>query len=106
MRQDLGEQHQKPPSEIAEHTVPQGRKRCYWVRAFVDARPLLAEFQKRFGQTFELVETPNPYGAGFQGQLDVGADSLLTIQVMTNFQDVKNNGLVPSRQIWPPRTTG
>ncbi|MBI3926634.1 MAG: hypothetical protein HY319_13920 [Armatimonadetes bacterium] len=69
------------------------------VRALEDVRPMLAEIRKAFGGRFSLVEPPNPYGAGFQGLLQLQDGHPLTVQVMANFEDVPAEDLVDSRLV-------
>jgi hypothetical protein len=76
------------------------------VHALEDVRPLLTEIQQAFPSRFTLLETPNPYGSGFQGVILVEDGSQLTVQVMANFEDIPADQLVPSQLVPGIRRVG
>jgi hypothetical protein len=63
--------------------------------AFIDTRPFLAELQRAFPGTLELVQAPDSRGSGFSVTIELG-DERLTLQVFTAFEDVPDSDLVSS----------
>lgn len=121
MREDLAQLLLSALGEIVS-SCPRVVRRCYWagtsaisieelqhrnsfdidlhtLRAQASTAPILQDLQQQFGPRFSLIETPNPYGAGFQGALSVTGGQSLTLQVMSNFQTVKKSEVVPSSRI-------
>lgn len=74
--------------------------------ALVDVRPILAELCKAFPKKVEVIETPDPFGSGFRiilqlSEKDPSENPQITIEVLSNFQDVPEEELVVS-SIAPP----
>jgi hypothetical protein len=63
--------------------------------ALVDTRPFLAELQRAFPGSLELIQGPDARGSGFSAVVQVG-DERLTLQVFAAFEDVPNHDLVAS----------
>ena len=105
-------------TELAEK-CPRLRSACYWAgaaaisleelhhrgsfdldfhthKALADVRPILAELQKAFPGRFELVSGPDEYGSGFRGVLQLTGLEGVTIEVLSNFEDVPARELTQS----------
>ena len=65
--------------------------------ALYDVRPLLAEIQSSFPRGFDLVQTPDEFGSGFEGVLALPGGERITVQVLSNYEDVPPEDLVVSR---------
>src|SRR5512134_1025455 len=63
-------------------------------KAMVDTRPILTEMQLALGRRFELVQAPDEHGTGFRGLMTLPSGAKLTIEVLSNCQDVKASDLV------------
>lgn len=61
-----------------------------------DVRPLLAELQSVFGEAFELVQAPAGFGSGFSGTLRLAGGDYVTVEVLSNYEDVEPADLVVS----------
>jgi len=62
--------------------------------ALRDVRPILAELQAGFPGAFELTESPNEYGSGFQGVLTLPEGERITVEVLSNHENVSAADLV------------
>ena len=65
-------------------------------RALLDVRPILAEIKEAFPNRFEIVSQPDEFGAGFRGVLTLPNREKITVEVLSNFQDVLQNELTDS----------
>lgn len=65
-------------------------------RALVDTSPILAELRFAFGDDFEVVQAPDEFGSGFQGVLRLPGGERITIEVLSNYEDVPDRDLVDS----------
>jgi len=65
-------------------------------KALADVRPILAEIQRAFPRSFEVVGAPDEFGSGFRGILRLPALEAVTIEVLSNFEDVPSRHLVAS----------
>jgi hypothetical protein len=65
-------------------------------RALLDVRPLLAEVQRAFPRRFELLQAPDEFGSGFRGVLKLPDRTSITVEVLSNFEDVPEDDLVRS----------
>jgi len=65
-------------------------------QALLDVRPILAEIQSVFGTHFEVVHEPDEFGSGFLGVLTLPSGNKINLEVLSNYQDVGENELVPS----------
>ncbi len=63
--------------------------------AFVDTRPFLAELQRGFPGSIELIQAPDARGSGFSAVMQL-EDERLTLQVFAAFEDVPDHDLVSS----------
>ena len=68
-------------------------------KALFDVRPLLAELQLAFAGRFEIVTNPDEFGSGFKGVLALTGKEQVTIEVLSNYQDVLDEELVESSLI-------
>jgi len=66
-------------------------------RALQDVRPILAEIRAAFPGKFKLIQSPDEFGSGFQGSFRLGKGKVITVEVLSNYEDVKDEDLVPSR---------
>ena len=62
--------------------------------ALYDIRPVLAEIQAAFPGAFEIVQAPDEFGAGFQGILKLPDGERITVEVLSNYEDVADGDLV------------
>jgi hypothetical protein len=65
-------------------------------KALVDVRPLLAELQLAFPDRFEVITNPDEFGSGFRGILVLSEKEKVTVEVLSNYQDVSDEELVES----------
>lgn len=65
-------------------------------KALFDVRPLLAELQVAFPDRFEVITNPDEFGSGFKGILVLSENEKVTIEVLSNYQDVPTSELVES----------
>ncbi len=61
--------------------------------ALVDTRPILAEIRNAFPGAFELTQSPDEFGSGFQGVLTIPGGERITIEVLANYEDVSESDL-------------
>ncbi len=66
-------------------------------KALIDTRPLLAEFRHAFPGAFELTQSPDEFGSGFQGVLTLPDGMRVTLEVLANYEDLADDDLVPAR---------
>lgn len=66
-------------------------------RALQNTLPILAEIQHAFPDDFEVTQTPDAFGSGFQGVLTLPDGNRITIEVLANYEDVPDDELVTSR---------
>jgi hypothetical protein len=65
-------------------------------KALADVRPILAEIQRAFPGRFELISAPDEFGSGFKGVLRLPELEGVTVEVLSNFEDVPPSQLVQS----------
>jgi hypothetical protein len=65
-------------------------------KALFDVRPLLVELQLAFPDRFELMTNPDEFGSAFKGVLVLSRKEKVTVEVLSNYQDVTNEELVES----------
>ena len=65
-------------------------------KALVNVKPVLAEIQQAFPGAFKVIQAPDEFGSGFQGILTIADGVPVTIEVLSNYEDVNDNDLVPS----------
>jgi hypothetical protein len=68
-------------------------------KALFDVRPLLAELQLAFADRFEVITNPDEFGSGFKGILVLSGKEKVTIEVLSNYQDVSKEELVESSMV-------
>lgn len=106
---------------LSEH-CPRLTKLCYWAGsaalaieelhhrlsfdldfhtrdALLDVRPILAEIRHAFPGAFEIVQSPDEFGSGFCGILTLPSGEQITVEVLSNYDDVPDTDLVPSKTI-------
>ncbi len=66
-------------------------------KALVDTRPLLAEIRQAFPGAFELTQSPDEFGSGFQGVLTLPDGKRVTLEVLSNHEDLSDDDLVTAR---------
>lgn len=64
-----------------------------------DVRPLLAELQRSFPGSIEVIQAPAGLAAGFRVLLRLPDQEAVAIEVLSNFDDVEENELVSSRLV-------
>lgn len=62
--------------------------------ALYNVRPILAEIRAAFPGAFDLVQAPDEFGSGFQGVLTLPGGDRITIEVLSNYEDVPASDLV------------
>jgi len=65
-------------------------------KALLDVRPILAEIQAAFTGDFEIVQAPDEFGSAFRGVLKLPSGDKITIEVLSNYEDVPEGDLVNS----------
>jgi len=65
--------------------------------ALQDVRPILAEIQAAFLKQFEVVQVPDEFGSGFQGVLTLPGGERITVEVLSNYEDVSDSDLVEAQ---------
>lgn len=65
-------------------------------KALEDVRPILAEIQKAFPGKFEIIQAPDEFGSGFRGVLMLPGGQRITVEVLSNYEDVPEVDLVTS----------
>ena len=65
-------------------------------RALEDVRPILTEMQRVFPQAFEMIDVPDEFGSGFRGVLALPGGDRITVEVLSNYEDVPETDLVTS----------
>jgi len=83
----LEELHHRKSFDLDFHT----RKALY------DVRPILAEIRAAFPDAFEIVQSPDEFGSGFEGILTLPSGDRITIEVLSNYEDVTDSDLVEAR---------
>jgi len=65
--------------------------------ALADVRPILAELQAAFRGKVEVVQAPDRFGSGFRALLALPDGVKITLEVLSNFEDVDPHEIVASR---------
>jgi hypothetical protein len=68
-------------------------------RALQDVRPILAEVRKAFPGKFSVVHAPDEFGSGFSGTLELPDSSRITVEVLSNYDDVDESDLVQASSV-------
>ena len=66
-------------------------------KALYDVRPILAEIRSAFPGAFEVVQSPDEFGSGFQGTLTLPDGDCITIEVLSNYEDVPDSDVVDAK---------
>jgi hypothetical protein len=82
----LDELHHRQSFDLDFHTAA----------ALADVRPILTEIEHAFPGGFEVVEVPDEFGNGFRGILTLPDGERITIEVLSNYEDVPDEQLVES----------
>jgi len=114
---DKQEQLSREAIQLLAERCPRLTKTCYWAgtaaiaieelhhrksfdldfhtrKALYDVRPILAEIRAAFPGAFEIVQSPDEFGSGFQGTLTLPSGDRITIEVLSNFEDVPDSDVV------------
>lgn len=117
MDSDRQEQLSREAIRLLAERCPRLAKTCYWAgtaaiaieelhhrksfdldfhtrKALRDVRPILAEIRAAFPGAFEIVQSPDEFGSGFQGTLTLPSGDRITIEVLSNFEDVPDSDIV------------
>ncbi|MEW6747740.1 MAG: nucleotidyl transferase AbiEii/AbiGii toxin family protein [Planctomycetota bacterium] len=65
--------------------------------ALHNVRPILAEIQAAFPGAFAVVQAPDEFGSGFQGILTLPEGEQITVEVLSNYEDVPIEDLVDAQ---------
>jgi hypothetical protein len=65
-------------------------------KALLDVRPILAEIQKAFPGNVEMIQTPDQFGSSFRCILVLPEGERITLEVLSNYEDVPDTDLVKS----------
>lgn len=65
-------------------------------KALIDVRPILAEIQNNFPGHVEVIQTPDQFGSSFRCILVLPEGERITLEVLSNFEDVQDDELVES----------
>jgi len=65
-------------------------------QALKNVRPIMSEIQHAFPGQFEVIQAPDEFGASFRGTLTLPGGERITVEVMSNYEDVLEEDLVPS----------
>jgi hypothetical protein len=107
--------------QLLAKRCPRLIKRCYWAGtsaidmeelghrrsfdldfhtkgALEDVRPILAEMQAAFPGKIEVIQAPDEFGSGFRVLLSLPKKVKITVEVLSNFENV------PAREITDSRT--
>lgn len=99
---------------------PRLAKKCYWAgtaaiaieelhhrksfdldfhtrEALYDVSPILAEMRAAFPGGFELIQSPDEFGSGFQGILTLPGGERITVEVLSNYEDVPASDMVNAK---------
>jgi hypothetical protein len=68
-------------------------------RALEDVRPILIEIQRAFPGDFALIEAPDDSGSGFRGVLGLPGGRNISIEILSNYEDVPAPDLVDSTTV-------
>jgi hypothetical protein len=61
--------------------------------------PLMMELQSAFPDRFRVLQSPDEYGSGFQGLLQLPSGDEITIEVLSNYQTIPDNDLEDARTV-------
>jgi len=65
-------------------------------KALEDVRPILAEIRARFPDGLETIQSPDEFGSGFRGVLTLPGGARITLEILSNYEDVCGEDLVCS----------
>lgn len=105
--------------QLLAERCPRLVQRCYWAgtasisleelghresfdldlhtrRALEDVRPILAEIQQAFPGKFQVLQSPDEFGSGFRGVLALPGGESITVEAMSNYEEVQPEELVSS----------
>ena len=118
---------ENPQIEIARRALrllvkrcPRLAKTCYWAgtasisaeelhhrqsfdldfhtrKALQNTLPILAEIRAAFPNAFEVVQAPDEFGSGFQGVLTLPDGERITVEILSNYEDVPEQDLVDAQ---------
>ena len=65
-------------------------------KALLDIRPIVDEIKHAFPNRIDIVQAPDQFGSGFRGILSLPDGSKITIEILSNYEDVPGHDLVKS----------
>ena len=68
-------------------------------KALLNVRPIMSEIIHAFPGAFEILQSPDEFGSGFCGILRLPGGEQVTIEVLSNYEDVRDEDLVPSTTV-------
>jgi hypothetical protein len=110
---------QRQALRLLGEKCPRLRRLCYWAgsaamaieelhhrtsfdldfhtrQALKNVRPIMSEIQHAFPGQFEVIQAPDEFGSSFRGILTLPGGAQITVEVMSNYEDVLETDLVPS----------
>lgn len=117
MDEDRQVQLSRDAIRLLAERCPRLAKKCYWAgtaaiaieelhhrksfdldfhtrEALYDVRPILAEIRAAFPGDFEVIQSPDEFGSGFQGVLTLPGGERITVEVLSNYEDVPASDMV------------
>lgn len=68
-------------------------------KALLNVRPIMSEIMHAFPGAFEILQSPDEFGSGFCGILRLPDGQQVTVEVLSNYEDVRDEDLVPSTTV-------
>ena len=68
-------------------------------RALIDVRPLLAEVERAFGSSCNVLRAPDEFGDGFAVVVEYRPRKKIVLEVLSNYRDVEPRQLTPSKAV-------
>jgi hypothetical protein len=68
-------------------------------RALQDVRPFATEMSHALGPDFELIAAPDEHGSAFRGLITLPSGVRLTVEVLSNYQDVPASSLAAASSV-------
>lgn len=65
----------------------------------MDVRPILAELRLAFPRQFKVLKMPDEFGSDFRGTLRLADGDTIIIEVLSNYEDIPDSDLVPSKKV-------
>jgi Nucleotidyl transferase AbiEii toxin, Type IV TA system len=68
-------------------------------KAHENTTPILMELQTAFANDFHVLQVPDEYGSGFQGLLSLPGGEEITLEVLSNYEDVSDRDVTATTRI-------